>query len=147
MNPSKVRQYKTACGVVLTFIVVIAACIWIGTWTETDEEWPSTQANWPVTVDEAVSDILPRIPLYQKLEISFMSKKDLVRLHFGLGLQIRNRFGLWQGNEKLTLSACGFRCHPDEVSMKILETVQWELHQRRWWALGGSATPEPLPVH
>src|ERR1700722_13354904 len=142
MHPS--RRIKIG-GVVLAFIVVITACIWFATRTETDEEWP-TQANWPVTVDEAVRDVLPRIPLYQKLEIAFMNKESLAFFHFGLGLQMRNRYGLWRGNEKLALSACGFRCHPDDVSMKILEAVWQELHQRHWWELIGSATTDPRLV-
>jgi hypothetical protein len=102
MNPSKRRRIRIACGVVLAFVAVLAVCIWIATWTETDEEWPNTQANWPTTVDEAVRNVLLRIPLDLKVEIAFMSKKDdLVSFHFGLGLQIRNRFGLWRGNEKV----------------------------------------------
>ena len=85
--------------------------------------------NWPVTVEQAVDDILPRLSDLQRLEIKQTKKENLVSLHFGLGLSIRNRYGLWSGNDKLLLSACGFRCHPDRASMKIIETVWSELQK------------------
>jgi hypothetical protein len=76
-----------------------------------------------VTVYEAVRDILPRITRFEELRIRFMKKQDTLSLHFGLGLWIRNRYGLWHGNEKLIVSACGFRCHPDDASGKIIDAV------------------------
>lgn len=85
--------------------------------------------NWPVTVEETVRDLLPRISLFEKLKIMFMKKEDTISLHFELGTGIRNRYGLWRGNDKLILSACGFRCHPDDASMKIIEAVWEALHK------------------
>ncbi|WP_456753598.1 DUF6794 domain-containing protein [Bradyrhizobium sp. USDA 4461] len=47
----------------------------------------------------------------------------------GFGTWIRNRYGLWRGNDKLILSACGFRCHPEDASMKIIEAV-WQAQHK-----------------
>jgi hypothetical protein len=85
--------------------------------------------NWPVTVEQAVDDLLPRLSDLQRLEIKQTKKENLVSLHFDLGLSIRNRYGLWRGNDRPMLSACGFRCHPDDASMKIIETV-WSKLQK-----------------
>jgi hypothetical protein len=97
---------------------------------ETDRQnWLLGPDNWPVTVDETVRDILPRIPRIAKLGIMFMKEEDATALHLGLGLWIRNRYGLWRGNEKLIVSACGFQCHPDDASAKIIEAAWQELHK------------------
>jgi hypothetical protein len=45
-------------------------------------------------------------------------------------MRIRNRYGLWRGNDKLILSACGQPCHPDDASMKIIEAI-WEEFRSR----------------
>jgi hypothetical protein len=80
-------------------------------------------------VEDTVRDLLPRIPRFQKLRIGFVKKDDLISLHHGFGTWIRNRYGLWRGNDQLILSACGFRCHPDDASMKIIEAV-WEAEHK-----------------
>ncbi len=54
-----------------------------------------------------------------------MTHADLVTLHFGLGLAIRNEFGLLAGNKSL-LAACGSPdMHPDSASAVIIRTL-WE---------------------
>jgi len=57
-----------------------------------------------------------------------MRKEELISLHFTLGLDIRNRDGLWSGNESLVLSACGTPCHPDDASMRIIEALWRQLN-------------------
>lgn len=119
---------KSACGRLLALIAVFLVTMWIATeWPKTDRELLS-QENWPVTVEQVVRDLLPRMTPFEKAEVIFTRKRDLFVLHFGLGLWIRNGYGLWRGNEKLIFSACGFRCHPDEASMKIIEAVWEALH-------------------
>jgi hypothetical protein len=125
---SRRRLVKFAFGGFLVLAVFL-----INRWLSTPEIKPEpfllTQENWPVTVEEAVRDILPRITPYTKLEMMFTNKDHLGSMHFSLGLSIRNRYGLWRGNEKLILSAGGFRCVPDDASGKILEAVWQELHK------------------
>lgn len=53
-----------------------------------------------------------------------LEKRDLWQLHFGLGLYIRNQYGLLQGNEELLLAAgeSSFG-DPDDASAHIIEAV------------------------
>lgn len=120
---------------VLGVLSIVVAAFLTFQWLDTPEietnpqNWVLGPDNWPVTVDETVRDILPRIPRLEKLRIKFMTKEGTASLHFGLGLWIRNRYGLWRGNEKLIVSACGFRCHPDDASGKIIDAVWEELRK------------------
>lgn len=83
--------------------------------------------SWPATTEEAVSDFVSRISLRETWTIKQTSEKDVVALYGIFGVQIRNRYGLWRGNDKLILSVCGFPCHPDDASMKIIESVWLKL--------------------
>jgi len=85
--------------------------------------------NWPVTVEDTARDLLPRIPLIEKLRIKSVSREHVISLHFEMGLGTRNRYGLRRGNDKLIHSACGSPCHPDDASMKIIEAVWDEMHK------------------
>ena len=132
-RPSRHIRGKLAFGAFLIAIAAFLAFRWLmAVEIETDRQnWELGPDNWPVTVDETVRDILPRLPRFQKLRIKFMTKEeDTASLHFGLGLWIRDRYGLWRGNEKLIVSACGFRCHPDDTSAKIIDAV-WETLRKK----------------
>jgi hypothetical protein len=96
--------------------------------TATDQEMLGP-GSWPITVEQAVEDILPRLSLFQRLEIKLTKKENIISLYFDLGTSIRNRYGLWRGNDKLIISACGFRCHPDDAAMKIIEALWRELQK------------------
>jgi hypothetical protein len=85
--------------------------------------------DWPVTVQEAVRDLAPQLSLAEKLKIKLTAKKDIVSLYTDLGTGIRNHYGLWKGNEKLMLSACGRLCHPDDASLIIVEALWREFHR------------------
>jgi hypothetical protein len=122
-------RLKLACSSFLLLIAVFLITMWMTTPEIKTDPFLLNQENWPVTVEEAVRDILPRITPYEKLEVMVTNKDHLNSMHFGLGLWIRNRYGLWRGNEKLILSACGFPCHSDDASGKILEAVWQALHR------------------
>jgi hypothetical protein len=79
--------------------------------------------NWPTTYDEAVTRLLTELPEEQRQKLRTMSKDDLFRLHFGLGMAIRGRYGLWQGNRALLQScaAQGYGFFPDDTSMSIIK--------------------------
>jgi hypothetical protein len=120
---------KLACSSFLLLIAVFLITMWMTTPEIKTDPFLLNQENWPATVEEAVHDILPRITPYEKLEMMVTNKDHLNSMHFGLGLWIRNRYGLWRGNDKLILSACGFPCHSDDASGKILEAVWQVLHR------------------
>lgn len=75
----------------------------------------------PQTIEQAVSVLLEKLPAGGRLKIAAMSRDDLIILHFGLGTQIRNDFGLWSGNAAL-LESSG-NSHPDDAAMAIIEAL------------------------
>jgi hypothetical protein len=83
--------------------------------------------KWPTTIDEAVGIVVATLSDDERASIAALSKSELIGLHFGLGLWIRNNLGLWNGNEAL-MQAIRERdqaIHPDDASMVIVEAV-WE---------------------
>lgn len=91
-------------------------------------------AGWPMTVDAAADEALSWLSAEQKSEFRAMSKEQLYEYHFGVGMAIRNRFGLWNDNWPLLQSACDTRCHPDDASGVILE--------RMWRTLQAPPSPQ-----
>jgi hypothetical protein len=128
-DASRRWRVKLACSSFLLLIALFLITMWMTTPEIKTDPFLLNQENWPVTVEEAVHDILPRITPYEKLEMMVTNKDHLNSMHFGLGLWIRNRYGLWRGNDKLILSACGLPCHSDDASGKILEAVWQVLHR------------------
>jgi hypothetical protein len=101
---------------------------------------PERTAGWPRTVEEAVSELLVALSEEDKVEIRDRSKEALLDLHFALGLDIRNRFGLNSGNVEL-MGACArhlrpddpvpdFAFHQDDASSVIVEALWTELSRR-----------------
>jgi hypothetical protein len=56
---------------------------------------------WPSTVSDAASRILADLSPAETLSLASASDEDLLSLHFGMGMQIRNNFGLWSENIQL----------------------------------------------
>ncbi len=83
--------------------------------------------KWPTTIDEAVGVVVATLSDDERASIAALSKPELIGLHFGLGLWIRNNLGLWKGNEALlqAIRECDQAIHPDDASMVIIEAV-WE---------------------
>jgi hypothetical protein len=90
------------------------------------------QKQWPVTIEEATGVVVAALPEAEAAKIAAMPESDLINLHFGLGMWIRNNLGLWQGNDALmqALRECEPGIHPDDVSMLIIEQVWRRLRER-----------------
>jgi hypothetical protein len=81
------------------------------------KNWPDLfqqHANPPETVDEAIDRLVTILDDEQKAAIVAMREEDLIDLHFGLGMTIRNAFGLHEPGSQL-LAECGV-AHPDDAS-------------------------------
>ncbi len=80
----------------------------------------------PETVTEAVDRLLVVLSDDQKAEIASTPEDDLIDMHFGLGREIRNAFGLHDLGSKL-LADCGTP-HPDDgagvIIMNLWKQVQ-----------------------
>ena len=82
---------------------------------------------WPRSLDAAVEKLLTSMSEADKEHLRSMPEHDLISLHMGWAMGIRNDFGLWAGNDEL-LDSCG-SLHPDDASMAIVHAV-WERLQR-----------------
>ncbi len=74
---------------------------------ESEHEHKSQQSEPsrpPKTVEETVDRLVTEMPLKEKATLANMDQGDLIKLHFSLGLYIRNKF-LYPRNEKL-LESC-----------------------------------------
>jgi hypothetical protein len=81
--------------------------------------------QWPATIDEAVGVVIASLSDEDKATIAAMAESELIGLHFGLGMWIRNNLGLWQGNGELmqAIRELDQAIHPDDVSMVIIAAV------------------------
>ncbi len=77
----------------------------------------------PTNVDEAVDRLLVVVSAEDQAKIAQTSESELIDLHFGLGLAVRNAFGLHDRGSPLRLS-CGTE-HPDDASQIIIQAL-WE---------------------
>ena len=84
----------------------------------------------PKTVDEAVELLISILEYRHKMLLSILKEDELIDLHFGLGLSIRNAFGLHDADSKL-LSDCGSD-NPDDASAVIIKALWTRLKQNNW---------------
>ena len=77
---------------------------------------------WPATVNEAVDQLFNRMGADVKEKVGRIeNSEDMICYHHTLGQWIRNNFGLWKGNEILSISCC--EEHPDDASFVILKAL------------------------
>lgn len=87
----------------------------------------------PKTVDEAAKQLLKDLPIHEKHQVANALEDNFINFHFGLGMEIRNNFGLWQDNEEL-MNSCreisGDKdLHVDSASTLIIKAL-WEYFQK-----------------
>jgi len=85
------------------------------------------KSGWPRTVEDAARRVLDELPPEELHVLAGMARCDLLDAHRGLGMGIRNGFGLWQGNKELLADCAGgsWWQHPDDASAVIIERA-WE---------------------
>lgn len=87
----------------------------------------------PANLTEAVNRLLEIVTDTSKQKIKLMTEDEFVkRSHFGLGLSIRNQWGLWK-RSRLTkyFNSIGVY-HPDDMSAIILTCFYRELQHKDW---------------
>jgi hypothetical protein len=75
----------------------------------------------PETVDEAVEWLITVLEDRHKMLLTIMREDELIDLHFGLGLSIRNSFGLHDADGKL-FRDCGVD-NSDDASDVIIKAL------------------------
>jgi len=83
----------------------------------------------PATLDEAHRALERMLPKEELVRIDAMkSEKDMIDYHSGLGMELRNEWGLWRGLALAQhMRKLGFT-HPDDMSATILETFWCKRH-------------------
>lgn len=88
----------------------------------------SKAPDWPITTEQAVKLLASEMTEADRNAFASLRHGDMIEYHFGFGSYVRNRFGLWRGNEEL-LASTG-ESHPDEASLVILKELNSYLRQR-----------------
>jgi len=85
----------------------------------------------PKTLDEAHERLEKLLPKEELAKIDAMKSEDeMIEYHFGLGMGIRNNWGLWGGGPLAQhMKKLGFT-RPDNMSGVILETFWCKRHQK-----------------
>jgi hypothetical protein len=93
------------------------------------KNWPELlqqHTKPPESLDEAIDRLMTILDDEQKAAIVEMREEDLIDLHFGLGMAIRNAFGLHEPGSQL-LAACNV-AQPDDASDTIIENLWFRLN-------------------
>jgi len=87
----------------------------------------------PATVDEAVEDLISKIPLKDKIALAKKDEEELSLLHPTLGKYIRETYGLWTVNKALIESCSSLsdseNIGPDSASAIIIREL-WKALRR-----------------
>ncbi|UCG06965.1 MAG: putative molybdenum carrier protein [Desulfobacterales bacterium] len=70
------------------------------------ESRQSEPSGLPKTVQEAVDRLVSEMPLKDKTSLANMAEADLIKLHFSLGLYVRNRF--FYAKNEILLESCRY---------------------------------------
>ncbi|MDM8539276.1 hypothetical protein QUF70_21180, partial [Desulfobacterales bacterium HSG17] len=89
--------------------------------------------DYPKSIDEAVEKLISELSLKDRTLMANMDKDELIDLTNTLGLYIRNKFGLWEGNNDL-LESCKKlsgeeQLDVDDASMVIVQELWKKLHK------------------
>ena len=79
--------------------------------------------EFPRTVQEAVRLLQRLVPEPEQAKIAAMSEDELINLHFGLGMWIRNNLGLWEPSSVLVWATGA--AEPDDASTVIIKAF-WQ---------------------
>jgi hypothetical protein len=74
----------------------------------------------PVIFCEPFEQLEEEMPGEAKQELLALPQEQYIQMHFGLGMAVRNRFGLWQDNEITQFFRQNGVDHPDDMSMPFI---------------------------
>ena len=95
------------------------------------EQTKKTEAPPPKTLEEAHLQLEKLFPRDELAKIDAMkTESEMIEYHFGLGMGMRNEWGLWGGGPLAKhMNKLGFY-HPDDMSGVILETFWCKRHKK-----------------
>jgi hypothetical protein len=84
----------------------------------------------PKDLDDCFLELKKMLPQKTLKEMQEKSEKDMIVYHFGLGMWLRNNWGLWGGSRLSEyFNEIGLH-HPDDMSGVILKTFWRHLHDK-----------------
>ena len=97
----------------------------------------SKKLHWPKTIKNATERIIAQMSEEDKRTFRGTKREELAKFNFGLGVYIRNKFGMFDGNDAL-IKACAltqqgeeynifYSDDPDGATGVIIEAVWNEL--------------------
>lgn len=84
----------------------------------------------PVDLGDAMKELDRAMPNSEKRAIRELFRVELIHLHFGLGLTLRNNWGLWHESRLARYFESNGVSHPDDMSAIILAAYFEHLHGR-----------------
>lgn len=83
--------------------------------------------RWPTTVDDAVTEVYSWLDAGERRDLACMHESQIIGLHFGVGMGIRNGLGMFEGNTGLVRNCGKGSSSPDDCSQFILEALRIRL--------------------
>ena len=126
--------------------------------TNNKQKTKSTKTKIPETLEECFETLEKQLPPDQIGLLKNMTERELIRCHFGIGMWMRNNWGLWHNSklyqnlnkiyfektwkrwvkeghfkkeDKKTLKQW-LRCHPDSMSSYIIKTFHRHLNGKSY---------------
>lgn len=85
--------------------------------------WNSIPIDQFLSVTEIAEHQLKQLPKEQLLTMSNMKKDELIGMHFGYGMWLRNSYALWHPNNPHVIKDDLGDGHPDGLSMLAIEEM------------------------
>jgi hypothetical protein len=126
-------------GAVVLLAIAIAVCrpqLLVFQSRDPDEWRPTVDPQgWhgyyvPTDLLDAVVELDRMLPGKTKREIAEIPPTRLVELHFGLGMALRNHWGLWRDSRLAKYFIARGVWHPDDMSAILIEAYSAHLHGR-----------------
>jgi len=86
---------------------------------EIDKRIETIKKEMPHNLEECFTELKRQLTSEQLQTFKNVKESDIIRYHLGLGMWIRNSWGLWAGSD-LAASLGKMGCHPDRMSNRIL---------------------------
>lgn len=96
---------------------------------KSETEYDNIPPTFFLSADEIVTDLINRLPGEDIDNIQKRSQEDLISLHFGFGMWIRNTYGMWhESNPHINVTDCNSDFHPDQYSFSVIEQLHKKLN-------------------
>jgi hypothetical protein len=109
------------------YLMLLIICLLQGA---TSQDTTRSTLYIPTNLDDALDRLMLLLPDSTKSTLRADPDSTLISQHFGIGLWMRNNWGLWSGSRLAkSLDSLGLH-HPDDMSGFILETFWYRLHDK-----------------